>query len=676
MYLWPYFRANEGELGSLATNVRAYYHDTIPNFLRANQGQILGELTSGHHFDLDILQKNSWVEEIALFKRHLQDIVDGDIFFEFSIPRMGSRVDVLLLIGGVIFVVECKVGADSYESHAIDQVTDYSLDLKNFHEGSHDKYIAPILMSTKAASQNANVIWSSDKVAEPLTSNGQNLTEIVRRVLSRIPPQQRIDANSWTSAGYKPTPTIVEAAKALYQKHSVESISRSDAGATNLTQTSNCISEIIKTSKENRRKSICFVTGVPGAGKTLAGLNISTQKLNVAEDEYAVFLSGNGPLVEVLREALARDEVKRAKEGGQKLPKKLAASRVGAFIQNIHHFRDEALVSAAAQPEHVVVFDEAQRAWDQTHAEKFMRQKRARPDFSMSEPEFLISVMNRNDDWACIVCLLGGGQEINTGEGGLTEWFDALQKSFSDWDVYCSPHVTEKVYSRGQDLGEQLVSLRAHQSEALHLSVSIRSFRTEKLSAFVGALIDGDAEVAATIYSEIQQAYPIALTRDLERTRKWLRQRARGSERTGLIASSGALRLKSEGINVKVDLDPITWFLNGKNDVRSSYYLEDVATEFHIQGLELDWAGICWDADFRRLENAWVSRAFKGTRWQDVHDASRRMYLANAYRVLLTRARQGMVVFVPKGDERDPTRPPSFYDETFNFLSACGIKTV
>ena len=329
-----------------------------------------------------------------------------------------------------------------------------------------------------------------------------------------------------------------------------------------------------------------------------------------------------------------------------------------------------------AQPEHVVVFDEAQRAWDQTRAEKFMRQKRARPDFSMSEPEFLISVMNRKDDWACIVCLVGGGQEINTGEGGLTEWFDALQKSFSDWDVYCSPHVTEKVYSRGQDLGEQLVSLRAHQSEALHLSVSIRSFRTEKLSAFVGALIDGDAEVAATIYSEIQQAYPIALTRDLERTRKWLRQRARGSERTGLIASSGALRLKSEGINVKVDLDPITWFLNGKNDVRSSYYLEDVATEFHIQGLELDWAGICWDADFRRLENAWVSRAFKGTRWQDVHDASRRMYLANAYRVLLTRARQGMVVFVPKGDERDPTRPPSFYDETFNFLSACGIKTV
>jgi Uncharacterized conserved protein (DUF2075) len=323
-------------LGRLTSNVRAYYHDTIPNFFGTNQDQILGELTSRHHFALDILQKNSWAEEIELFKRHLKEISDGDIFFEFSIPRMGSRVDVLLLISGVIFVVECKMGADSFESHAIDQVTDYALDLKNFHEGSHDKYVVPILISTKAASQNPNVVWSSDRVAEPLTSNGQNLTEVVSRVLSGILPQRRIDANTWTSAGYKPTPTIVEAAQALYQKHSVESISRSDAGATNLTQTSNCISEIIETSKNNGRKSICFVTGVPGAGKTLAGLNISTQKLNVAEDEYAVFLSGNGPLVDVLREALARDEIKRATEAGGKLSKKVAASRVSAFIQNIH----------------------------------------------------------------------------------------------------------------------------------------------------------------------------------------------------------------------------------------------------------------------------------------------------------------------------------------------------
>lgn len=660
----------------MTTNVRAYYHDTIPSFLSANQNHILGELTKGHHFALDILQRNSWIEEISLFKRCLQEVSAGDIFFEFSIPRMGSRVDVLLLIGGVIFVVECKVGALSYESHAIDQVTDYALDLKNFHESSHDKYIVPILMSTKAASQPVKVVWSCDKVAQPLTSNGHNLAEIVNGVLSGILPQRTLHANNWASAGYKPTPTIVEAAQALYQKHSVESISRSDAGATNLTQTSKCISEIIEASKNNGRKSICFVTGVPGAGKTLAGLNISTQKLNVSEDEYAVFLSGNGPLVDVLREALARDEVKRAKEEGQKLSKKIAASRVGAFIQNIHHFRDEALASTAAPVEHVVVFDEAQRAWDQIHAEKFMRQKRGRPDFSMSEPEFLISVMNRKDDWACIVCLIGGGQEINTGEGGLTEWFDALQKSFPDWYVYCSPHVSEKVYSLGRDLSERLVSLGARQYEALHLSVSIRSYRAEKLSAFVGTLIDGDAEIAAAIYSEIREAYPIVLTRDLNRARKWLRQHARGSERFGLIASSGALRLKPEGINVKADLDPITWFLNGKNDVRSSYYLEEVATEFHIQGLELDWAGVCWDADFRRNGDEWASRAFKGTRWQDVHDDSRRMYLANAYRVLLTRARQGMVIFVPRGDVSDPTRPPNFYNETFEFLAACGIDSI
>jgi Uncharacterized conserved protein (DUF2075) len=628
---------------------RAYYQNNISAFLVVPEDQLLGELASKHHFALDIMQKNAWIEEIINLKKHLGNSREGNIFLEFSIPRMGKRVDVLLVLSGVIFVVEYKAGSNSHDGYAIDQVMDYALDLKNFHEGSHDKYVVPILVSTKAINRTNCIVWSSDHISNVLLSDGNDLGEIIKQVLSDIPAQVNIEANEWSDTGHKPTPTIVEAAQALYRGHSVEEISRSDAGATNLTHTTRCISEIIDHSKRLRRKSICFVTGVPGAGKTLAGLNICTQRLKAEEEEYAVFLSGNGPLVIVLREALARDEVERAKEQGQQLSKKEAASRVSAFIQNIHHFRDEGLKSQSAPVEHVVVFDEAQRAWNQVHAENFMSQKRGIQGFGMSEPEFLIGIMDRKEDWCTIVCLIGGGQEINTGEAGLSEWFFALQKRFQSWDVYYSHQITDKNYSWGEDLAAELVDLRSKEEESLHLAVSIRSYRAETLSAFVGAVIEGDVDSARALSGAIQTAYPMALTRDIDEARDWLRKKARGSERYGLVASSGAIRLKPEGINVKGSIDPITWFLNDKSDIRSSYYLEDVATEFDIQGLELDWIGVCWDADFRRDGNKWGLYSFKGTRWQDVNESHRRVYLANAYRVLLTRARQGMVVFVPAG---------------------------
>jgi len=398
--------------------------------------------------------------------------------------------------------------------------------------------------------------------------------------------------------------------------------------------------------------------------------------LQTAAEEYAVFLSGNGPLVIVLREALAKDEVRRAKEKGQRLTKRIAESRVRTFVQNIHHFRDEGLKSAAAPIEHVVVFDEAQRAWNQTLLASFMRQKRRLPGFAMSEPEFLISLMDRKDDWCTIVCLVGGGQEINTGEAGLTEWFDALQRRFVHWDVYYPDQITHRDYSWGQDLQSKLVGLRTETKKELHLAVSIRSYRAEKVSAFVDAVISGDTALARGLYDAIHNDYPIVITRNLAEVREWLRQSARGSERYGLLASSGAIRLKPEGITVKTDIDPAIWFLNGRDDIRASFYLEEVATQFDIQGLEVDWAGVCWDADFRRENNDWRPYNFKGTNWQNIDDQFRRIYLANAYRVLLTRARQGMALFVPQGDSDDPTRVPSFYDETYGFLLSCGINEI
>ena len=665
---------------------RCYYQASIVDFLEAAPDKILGELAHNHHFSLEISQKNAWLEQIEHLKRQLRQYRFGKIFFEFSIPRMGKRVDAVVLINDIVFVLEYKAGAKRHDKYAIDQVLDYALDLKNFHEGSHDRYIVPILVSTKSFKQENVISWYQDKVAAPFLCS-DDLDDIIAHVLKDLKPlslipvyglsdnKQEPFCEVWEESGYKPTPTIVEAAQALYQGHNVEDISRSDAGAKNLTHTSNCISEIIENSKQKRRKSICFVTGVPGAGKTLAGLNISTRTVDASSKEHAVFLSGNGPLVAVLREALARDEVDRSKRAGCSISKKEATQKVSAFIQNIHHFRDEGLKSDKAPNEHVVVFDEAQRAWDQNHAERFMIQKRGAEKFEMSEPEFLISLMDRREDWCTIVCLIGGGQEINTGEAGIIEWFNALQKSFPHWDVYHSGQLDNKNYNWGQDLRAKLSDLKATEKTALHLAVSIRSFRAEKLSDFVGAIIDGDSGSAAQIKNDLGE-YHIAVTRDLDNARSWLRGHARGTERLGLVASSGAIRLKPEGIYVKGQTDPVNWFLNGKEDIRSSYYLEDIATEFDIQGLELDWTGVCWDADFRRENGKWEHFNFKGTKWQNVKDPFRRAYLANAYRVLLTRARQGMVIFVPRGDDSDHTRLSRFYDEIYEFLRDCGISEI
>ncbi|EEE43065.2 DUF2075 domain-containing protein [Roseibium alexandrii] len=656
---------------------RSYFDNSIPAFILQSEDEILGALTSAHQFELTAQQRNAWIAQIVNLKQQLAKCLSGHVYFEFTIPRMGKRVDVVLLIQNTVFVIEYKTGEHlsdrSHDRHAIDQVVDYALDLKNFHEGSHSKRIVPILVTTGAPAAVVNVQWDADQIARPLLSNGDNIEEIIRLVVEGESISDT-DARDWSESGYKPTPTIIEAAQALYQGHAVEEISRSDAGVKNLSNTTECILDIITNSRKNGRKSICFVTGVPGAGKTLAGLNISTRKVEGTE-EHAVFLSGNGPLVTVMREALARDRVARAKANGNPINKKAALQKVSAFIQNIHHFRDEGLRSDNPPVEHVVVFDEAQRAWNQAHAERFMVQKRGALSFDMSEPEFLISLMDRREDWCTIVCLIGGGQEINTGEAGLTEWFDALAKRFQHWDVYHSGHLNQRTYSWGQDLNAKLRNLRAKKEEALHLAVSVRSYRAEKLSDFVEAIIDGDAERARHLYLALEK-YPLAITRDLSRAKNWLRNHARGTERIGLVASSGAIRLKPEGLQVKSEIDPANWFLNNRDDIRSSFYLEDVATEFDIQGLELDWTCMCWDADYRREADEWRHYSFKGTKWQHVKDAFRKVYLANAYRVLLTRARQGMVILIPRGDEADHTRYPHFYEEIFEFLLRCGITEI
>jgi hypothetical protein len=655
---------------------REYFSDSISNFLETSANEILGTLVrNSGGFSVEATQREAWLEQIRILKNVLP-AVEGRIYFEYSIPRMGRRIDVVLIVGAAIFVLEFKVGEREFTSYALNQAWDYALDLKNFHETSREYLIAPVVIATNAR-QVTPVLAAThdDKVLSPIRCNVEVLGLVIDRVL-QFAEGGLINPAEWERGRYSPTPTIIEAAMALYNNHSVSDISRSDAAAVNLSVTSEAISEIIESAKANSFKAICFVTGVPGAGKTLVGLNIATQRREESDDLYSVFLSGNGPLVAILREALARDRVRHDKE--HKVTTRLgqARSQVKAFIQNVHNFRDECLVDEHPPIEHVALFDEAQRAWDLQQTSNFMARKKNTPNFSQSEPEFLISCLNRHRDWAVVVCLVGGGQEINIGEAGISEWIQSLNRSFPDWHIYISSKLTDAEYAAGHVLDELQSRTNVITKDELHLGVSMRSFRAENVSLLIKQLLDLEANDARATLKSVQERYPIILTRDLTKAKQWLKQQARGSERYGIVVSSEAQRLKPHAIDVRYSIDPVHWFLDGKGDVRSSYYLEDVATEFQVQGLELDWACVTWDADFRYTEDGWDHRSFCGERWNYIKKAERKSYQKNAYRVLLTRARQGMVIVVPPGDVDDATRKPEFYDPTFEYLQEIGFTTI
>ena len=653
---------------------RSYYSNTISDFLQDDETRILGQLSLHHNHALEDLQKNAWVKQIAILKETLQSVDNGQIYFEFSIPRMGKRVDNVLIINDLIFVLEFKVGDNQYQKYSIEQVVDYCLDLRNFHEGSHHEKLIPVLISTKAE-PTENVFKSEANLFEPLKANQQNLSDVINKTLLQSNGKQ-INATDWENSIYKPTPTIIEAAQALYKGHNVKEISRHDAGAINLSKTTDCINKIIETAKRENKKSICFLTGVPGAGKTLAGLNIANERMKADEDEHAVFLSGNGPLVDVLREALTRDEVATSKENGEPLTKKMAAIKANAFIQNIHHFRDDNLISKKAPVEKVVVFDEAQRAWAKEQVSSFMKRKKGVEDFDMSEPEFLISVMDRHEDWCTIICLIGGGQEINTGEAGVSEWLSSLKNNYPHWDIHYSNLIsTDDNYLSDIELRNWVQSVATEKHE-LHLSVSVRSFRSEKISELMHEILEANHERANTLVAEVKIDFPILITRDLKTAKKWLRTQAKGSERIGLVASSGGRRLRPLGIDVKNAISAPNWFLNNSDDIRSSYFLEEIATEFDIQGLEIDWVCLAWDINYYFENGKWNCQYFSGTKWQNIHNENDKTYLQNAYRVLLTRARQGLIIYIPEGNDLDHTRPKELYDQTFNFFQSCGIQNI
>ena len=649
---------------------RSYYSARIREFLDEKPETLLGKLMVSDEFSTTDLQKNAWRKEIDILQDQLRSVENGDIAFEYTIPRMGHRIDVVCIIRGLIFLLEFKVGDSEYRKSTADQVMDYALDLKYFHELSADRYIIPISIPTEAPSVCNEVSFMEDKISNVLKCTKDNIGLTIGSVLSSVQDQD-LSIADWINSRYAPTPTIIEAAQAMYRNHSVKDISRNDAGAHNLTATTETINQIIDDCKRNHKKAICFVTGVPGAGKTLAGLNIANERHNFDADEHAVFLSGNGPLVDILQAALAKD---RSSRTGITIAE--AKKETKAFIQIIHRFRDEALTTNNPPAEKVAIFDEAQRAWNEESLTDFMKRKKGVDAFNQSEPEFLIRIMDRHQDWAVIVCLVGGGQEIYNGEAGIIDWFRALQKKFRNWHIYLSDKITDSEYVGNSSIEELLTGCSYSLRPALHLGVSLRSFRSEKLAEFVKLLLDNEPSAAAAVYSELSIHYPIILTRDLDKAKEWIRKKARGTERYGLLASSEGKRLRGIGIWVPSVINHVGWFLNEKDNVDSSYFLEVAASEFKVQGLEIDYSILAWDADLRRSGEGFDYFKFRGTRWNHVNNMQQQKYLKNAYRVLMTRARQGMIIFVPSGTdpEDDPTRDSAYYDDIYKYLRSCGIK--
>lgn len=699
---------------------RFYFGESIADFLDDDEKRIIGELAIVSRHDSNEETLESWNEEIRVMKSAVKDYVGrGSLFMEYNIPRLGRRADVIALIDNVVFVLEFKAMNDEFTREAYLQAWDYALDLKNFQLGSRDRKIIPIVVATKAPDKDCQYILEhyEDDVYQPMMSNGKLLGSYIERVLDELQPEQDFSFECdmrWAKSGYEPTPTIVEAATALFNHQTVDDITKHDADLDTATKT---IDRIIADNKRTGRKAICFVTGVPGAGKTLIGLQTAIRHFDPEHHEGAVYLSGNYPLVEVLQEALARDYVKHdrervaaAKAKGDKTAKattkKEAKSKVKSFIQMIHHYRDTYLEGiringdhlepipgyfvshqdkAYVPSEHAAIFDEAQRAWTRSELARFLADKtkgrtNVLNDFPYSEPEFLISTINRREDWGVVICLIGGGQEINKGEAGIGEWVSAINRRYKDWDVYISDRLTGEEYEHGR-MFDIVDKSHLHVESGLHLAVSMRSFRAEKVATFVHQLLALESDKAAATLKELNR-YPIVLTRSLDKAKQWLREHQRGTERMGILASSKADRLKAISINVRYQPDFVEWFLAGDDDIRSSNRLEDTLTEFKVQGLEIDWACIAWDADMRlnKEHTEWEHWELRsGTRWQHINSEIRQRYQINAYRVLLTRARQGMIIVVPEGDYSvppDTTRNPAWYDGVYNYLKRIGLPEI
>lgn len=649
---------------------KAYYCNSIPGFIKDDALSIIGQLVR-HSFEVNKDQSEAWSSQIEQLQNRLRSAgMEGDIIFEYDIVRLGKRIDVILLIRHMVFSLEFKNGKKVFTAQDAQQAEDYATDIKNFHKESENLYVCPILIATEAPEyQKAQTLdCYPDKQIYLQRENIETLIPKIQEIVGKYGGEVAIDFETWFHSPYHPTPTIIAAAVEAYTTHDISEIANSEAGQSNIDACEKRISEIIQYARTKKRKCVCFVTGVPGAGKTLVGLDIVAKNLDTENRNLSVYLSGNGPLVEVLRGAL-KQSVKAKKQ-----LRRESEAAIRTLIQSSYAFKKDNAKVSAPTAEKILIFDEAQRVWN---AEKMTNKHANDPDMAVSEPHLLYKIMDRHQDWAVMICLVGLGQDIYDGEVGINEWFRCGIEEFQNWELFYSPEIFSQTEDRNIDKDMIQNCERCRQVPELHLKTSVRSFRADKQCQFVDYLLDNDPQSAAQVYEQIVEKYPVFVTRDYVLAKRWVKGQVRGSQRCGVLASSSAQRLKPEGIYVPKDIDVKNWFLAPSNDLRSSNMLEVVASEFKVQGLEIDWAIVCWDADLRRKnDHEWEHYSFHGTKWNCRRKPEQKRYLVNSYRVLLTRARQGMVIFVPKGTDpdEDTTRNREYYDGIYQYLLSCGIQ--
>jgi hypothetical protein len=618
-------------------------------------------LVETHHLNRDT-QLHAWRQQIALLRTALRGLPDTwRVLFEYPLLRLGRRIDTVLLTEAAILVLEFKVGATAISVLDRQQTEDYALDLFDFHAESRAHPVVPILVATQSRVPAVQwpLLWHG--VTPVFVASAATLGSLLQDITTRIPvPVRPLDSGAWEVAPYRPVPTIVEAATMLYNRHGVGDIAAARADVGNLGRTTTAIRQRIDAARSAARHEVLFVTGIPGAGKTLCGLNAVFGAVT-----GAAFLTGNLPLVHVMREALVRD----AHERGRSL--RVARQETESAIQPLIGFLRDNLSRTEPPHEHVVVFDEAQRAWDA----EFGRRKFGH---AQSEAALFLDIMRRHPDWAVIIALVGTGQEINTGEAGLAAWGEALAAR-PDWRVSAPAGVLG-----ARDPRQRLFDALPEGMQidpALHLNVPIRSIRSTAAAPWVDAVLSGDAGQAVAI-ADAAGGVPFLLTRSLPDARAALRRLARGTRRAGLVCSAGARRLVADGIWPNfphLDATAIAnWFLRRWPDVRASDALELPATQFACQGLELDHVGLCWGNDLIRRDGRmeWIARSLAGTRWQEPRGEAAIAFQINTYRVLLTRARYETVIWVPAGDAVDATRDPATFDAIARFLCDCGAQVL
>ncbi len=647
----------------------APYSARVTDFLQADPQRLLEILSLANarsYRTNETQQLRAWDVSIAVLQNALRKVAiaaSWRLILEFPMRRLGRRIDALLITPRGPWVLEFKTGATTLTHADRRQVEDYALDLQDFHAGSRTTPIVPILVATDAVLR--PVAWPLflAGAAEVIDASASTLAALLLELWERVPaPAAPLDVDAWEHAPYRPVPGIIDAACTLYDQHGVADIAAARADAINLSTTTDAILETVQRAKDTHLHIILFITGIPGAGKTLCGLNAV---FGAGRQTNATFLTGNPTLVHVLREALARDHAQ-----GDRGAMRAARQRTKVSIQALPAFRDHYVQRSDAPAEHVAVIDEAQRAWSRDHA---VRKSVDRPvPLSNSEPAHLLEIMGRHLDWAVIVCLIGNGQEIHDGEGGLAEWGVALSEQHK-FIALAAPATLTATEAR------QRLQMLPGMSvlDALHLEIPMRSLRNNAASAWVDAVLQGTLADARAI-AETRGPVPFRMTRSLADMRNHLRGAARGNRRSGLVASSGAKRLRADGLGSELphmDANAVArWFLDHwPEDVRASDALEQVATEFSCQGLELDHVGLCWGGDLIRTDR-WCVRGFVGTRWTHPQGAEAIANRINTYRVLLTRARYETVIFIPVGDACDPTRDPAELDAIAAYLEACGAQ--